>query len=94
MKHCFHCRKRLKISEKPPRDEVCPYCGKDLKACVNCKFFEVSAHNQCTEPMAERVCDKEKANFCEYFHFKESARINISPIKDPLADIKRLFNET
>jgi len=95
MKLCFHCKKRLIVRAKPPRHETCPYCGNDLKACVNCRFFDSGSHNQCTEPMAERVCDKEKANFCEYFQFKRSASLNMpSRNNDPLENLKRLFNET
>jgi hypothetical protein len=26
-------------------------------------------YNECREPSAERVVDKEKANFCDYFEF-------------------------
>jgi len=44
--------------------------------------------------MAERVCEKEKSNFCEYFHFKKKNKFKISVKKDPLADLKRLFTET
>lgn len=29
--------------------------------------FDKNAHNQCHEPMADRVVDKETANFCDYF---------------------------
>jgi hypothetical protein len=43
--------------------------------------------------MAERVGDKEKANFCEYFLFKESAACLQSPTEDRLQDLKRLFTD-
>ncbi len=44
--------------------------------------------------MAEMVCDKEKANFCEYFEFKRSASLNMPSRSDPLENLKRLFSET
>jgi len=36
-------------------------------ACRNCRFYDTQAHNQCREPQAEWVKDKERANFCDYF---------------------------
>jgi len=93
MKHCFHCKNRLDITEKPSRDEVCRFCGQDLKVCRNCEFYDAFASDQCTETMAERVGDKEKANFCEYFLFKESAVCLQSPTEDRLQDLKRLFTD-
>jgi len=35
--------------------------------CKNCGFYEPKAHNECHEPQAERVLEKERSNFCEYF---------------------------
>jgi hypothetical protein len=39
-----------------------------VRACRNCAFYAPSAYNDCREPNAERVVDKERANFCEFFH--------------------------
>jgi len=93
LRYCYYCKKELKISEKPPRDSICPSCGNYLKVCLNCKFYNTDSYNQCFEPMAERVYDKEKANFCEYFHFTKKAHIDITAVNDPFEDIKRLFHE-
>jgi len=53
----------------PPysRRDTCPSCGADLHACVQCGFFAPGAYNDCREPQADRVTEKEKANFCDYF---------------------------
>ncbi len=32
-----------------------------------CQFYDVKAYNECRESSADRIVDKEKANFCEYF---------------------------
>lgn len=32
-----------------------------------CVFFDLSSYNECKEPVAERIVDKEKPNFCDYF---------------------------
>jgi hypothetical protein len=49
------------------RETTCPSCGRDLHACVQCRHFDRHAHNQCREPQAEWVTDREKRNFCDYF---------------------------
>jgi len=32
-----------------------------------CKFFDPKVYNECLETNADRIVDKEKANFCDYF---------------------------
>ena len=48
------------------RDE-CDGCGADLHACRNCEYYDASAYNECREPNAERVSDRERGNRCDYF---------------------------
>lgn len=66
---CHHCGKELQ-EEKISRRDSCPSCGSDMHACLNCRFYSKTASKQCTEPKAEFVKDKEKANFCEWFQPK------------------------
>lgn len=73
MKICFFCKKEIATEEKIGRSETCPYCFSDLHCCFNCKFYAENASNQCSEPQAERVIEKDKANFCEFFSFRESS---------------------
>lgn len=47
--------------------DTCGRCGRDLHVCRNCRFYDPGAYNACREPQAERILDKERANFCEYF---------------------------
>jgi hypothetical protein len=49
------------------KDTVCPSCGRDLHACVQCRHYDRYAHNQCREPQAEWVTDRERRNFCDYY---------------------------
>ena len=32
-----------------------------------CKFYDESAYNSCKENQAERIVEKEKANYCDYY---------------------------
>ena len=72
MRICHHCGRELQIfSAKVERTAGCPYCHSDLKCCLNCRLHDPGANNQCREPQAEWQSDKDKANFCEFFEFRE-----------------------
>jgi hypothetical protein len=47
--------------------DTCGTCGADLHTCRNCAHHDPSAHNQCREPQAEWVADRERANRCDWF---------------------------
>lgn len=65
MGKCYFCGKEF---EAPVyRATVCPSCGKDLKICLNCKFYSPGSHYDCRETILEPVRDKERANFCDHF---------------------------
>lgn len=70
MKRCFKCNSRIEI-DKPSFRGSCPSCGSDIHVCLNCKFYDESYSKKCREPMAEPQREKDRANFCEYFQFKE-----------------------
>ena len=72
----------IELEEVSRRDE-CPRCGADLRACLNCTFYAESKANACSEPQAEPVKEKDRANYCDFFGFKETdprghARGNLS----------------
>ncbi len=66
---CYKCTKNLSLSanSKISRQEECPHCYANLHCCKMCHFYDSTAYNECKEPMANRVLDKEKANFCDFF---------------------------
>jgi hypothetical protein len=64
---CYRCRGELGFEGRVPREATCPSCHSDVHVCANCRFHDRSAHNQCREPAAEFVRDKERTNFCEFF---------------------------
>lgn len=73
MKKCHSCKQTLSFETKVGRREECPVCKADIHCCLNCAFFDRTASKQCREPIAESAKDKQKANFCDYFTFAESA---------------------
>ena len=38
---------------------------------MNCIYYDEYSTNKCSEPAADWVPDKEKANFCEYLEFSQ-----------------------
>jgi hypothetical protein len=49
------------------RRDKCPSCGVPVHACKQCRFYDPAVSDQCREDDAERVSDKDTANFCDYF---------------------------
>jgi hypothetical protein len=76
MKKCHKCLKDLEIKTPVGRRDVCPFCGSDLHCCLNCAFHAPGIHNECQESQAERVIEKERSNFCDYFRFRDTASGN------------------
>lgn len=64
---CFSCSHKNQVSLPVPRKDECEKCGYDLHACLNCRFYEANSYNECKEPQADKVQDKDRANFCSYF---------------------------
>ena len=77
MIRCSFCDKQMEVNGTVIRSDTCPHCGRDLRCCVQCKFYDPGSYNECKEVSAERVVDKERANFCDYFIIK-GARENVS----------------
>ena len=45
----------------------------DVHCCRNCEFDDPGSYNECRETQAERVLEKDRSNFCDYFAFKQGA---------------------
>lgn len=69
---CYNCSQELGATDLG-RQDSCPSCGRDTHVCKNCEHFDPSFNNECKESQAERVVDKEKSNFCDWFKTRSSA---------------------
>jgi hypothetical protein len=92
--NCFYCGRQIEFKQRVGFREDCPGCERPLHVCLNCKFYDPTFNNQCREPQAERVIDKDRANFCEYF----SARISnaprqLAPVNEARAKLDALFKK-
>ena len=63
---CWSCSQHLAAADYA-REGRCPTCGKATHACRNCRFYAPGRANDCVEPIAEHVVDKERPNFCDLF---------------------------
>lgn len=65
---CWKCGVELKGVILPlSRREVCASCRADQHVCKLCRHYDPRVADMCREDRAERVTDKERANFCDYF---------------------------
>lgn len=79
---CYNCQIVIDLEKKPNRKDTCPRCISYLHCCRNCRLYDPAAHNQCREPQADWVKDKEMANFCDYFEAASETAAGGSSQKD------------
>ncbi len=72
MHACHFCSAPVDNPREVYRSSTCSACGKDLKICLNCRFYSPGAHWDCAESIDEMVRDKDRANFCTFFSFRSS----------------------
>jgi hypothetical protein len=65
---CWKCGTSLADLLLPvSRLAKCKSCNADLHVCRLCRFYDTTVSNSCTEPVAEKVVDKQRRNFCGFF---------------------------
>jgi hypothetical protein len=91
---CRHCGAAVTVSDPIPRDAECAGCGRDLRACVQCRHYDPAYHNSCRETEAEAVLEKERRNFCEFFSFERgplARKEDAGRAADARAKLEKLF---
>ena len=75
--NCHSCGEQFPLNpgDKILRKDTCHQCGMYMHCCRNCRLFDPSKNNQCAEPQAEWVSDKEGANFCDFFEPRTSVNL-------------------
>ena len=64
----------------------CTHCRAELHVCRACEFYDTQVARHCRETIAEEVKDKTRANFCDYFQYREDA---YQPGDDSAAEMAR-----
>lgn len=72
--------------------EQCPHCRAALHACRQCTHFEPARRFECTQPVIERIADKNAANACDAFALRVTVERDASPDGPRPDDIRRSFN--
>jgi len=69
---CYKCGEVLKFDGVVGRRDCCPKCDSNVHCCKGCGFHDQNSYNECREPSADVVKDKEASNFCDYFSLGSS----------------------
>jgi predicted RNA-binding Zn-ribbon protein involved in translation (DUF1610 family) len=93
MKTCALCNREVEIDRSLARKSTCPHCGEDLHICLNCGFHSPTSHNKCLEPGAEYQRSRDKANFCDYFRFREAGASSASGGGDPAGEARKKLDK-
>jgi len=94
MVKCYACQTQLALNPQQniPRQETCSKCLRDLHVCKMCIHYDVKSYNECRESSADRIVDKEKFNYCDFFKLTDLNQINNSK-DDILAKANALFKK-
>ena len=90
---CYQCGAEIEIERKVMRKDTCPSCHSFLHCCLNCSFHDRSAPEECREPSAEWVSNKESSNFCEFFEPGGGGAAPGSGADDARGAFDRLFKK-
>ncbi len=71
---CHQCSHQIHLgsARAPGRRDECEKCGADLHVCRNCRHYDSKIYNACREPQADRVQEKDRSNFCDFFEVGEN----------------------
>ena len=92
---CNSCNHELVLAaaERVGFRDTCERCSADLHTCLQCAFHDSAAYNECREPNAERVSDRERANRCDYFSPGGSGSAGSGAREKALGNLDALFNK-
>ena len=91
---CHRCATGHRVEGPLSRGALCNGCGVELRCCLNCRFYDPRAYNECGEPAAERVVEKAEVNFCDHFKAGRSASgSRPTRASDAAGDLEALFKK-
>lgn len=90
---CYSCGGDIEISttESIMRSEECPHCYANVRSCKMCEFYDPQSYNECRESSAERIVEKEKANFCDFYRINTKNKEQVK--QDALSAAEALFKK-
>lgn len=91
--NCVFCGDECQIEGKINRKDTCSHCGRDLRCCKQCQFYDTNAYNECREVMAERIVDKERSNFCDFYVTRGSTEKKTDKTREAKKALEALFKK-
>jgi hypothetical protein len=91
---CYSCGAQMEFMDVIGRSEECPKCSNDVRSCRNCKLYDTGSANQCREPMADPVPNKDRSNFCAYFKPSTAGPAEADAQAIARAKLEALFKKT
>lgn len=93
---CSACQSEIPLAagETVGFRDSCDRCHADLRACTNCTHHDASAYNECREPSAERILDRERANRCEWFRPASASASAEEAQQAALSGLEALFKKS
>ena len=94
--NCYDCGSSIELGSVVPREEECPNCRNEVKVCMNCIQYDPASYNECRESNAERIVEKDRRNFCDYFKAGRDSKSTSSEGRskdDLLKDLDSLFKK-
>lgn len=88
---CFSCKKEIIVTDLVGRGDICSSCASDVHVCKNCLHYDAKAYNECHESQADRVLEKDRSNFCDFF--VPTTRTAEGLVADPAAEAKRKLEQ-
>ncbi|MCB9725272.1 MAG: hypothetical protein H6748_14570 [Spirochaetaceae bacterium] len=92
---CHACQSEIPLAtgESVGFRDACDRCRADLHVCLCCAHHDPASYNECREPGADRVLDKDRANRCEWFRPASGPATGDEIRRTVLADLESLFKK-
>jgi hypothetical protein len=92
MSKCWSCNQEIALNNFHRLDS-CNSCGHDTHVCKNCIHYDRAYNNECRESSADRVVEKEKSNFCDFFKPSDRAGGIAKSVNDMKVAAEALFKK-
>ena len=89
---CHACGQKVSLAAQPGRRDECGKCRADLHCCKNCRHYDPKVYNECRETQADRVQERDRSNFCDYFEAGSGLKADDAREKARLA-AEKLFKK-
>ena len=90
LSRCARCGAVLPVATASLQE--CPHCHAAIHACSQCTHFDTARRFECTQPIIERVPDKNARNDCDGFALRVTVERDASPDSTRPGDIRRGFD--